>query len=262
MAGLGQRFIENDVIQSQETINFQQPKPFVKAGDQFIIDHLVQSFPAEWKLFFVIQNNFPQQYKDYLVERGQIIETTYSERGPIDSVLAALPRLKSDEPCIVSYCDYTLVWNGIDFENQIKKSQIDGAIVGIKGFHSTYSGPNTYCHYQVEGDYVIELKEKELYTDHIEKEWTSCGLYYFKSPTFLKECLDLQIKQKLNYKNGEFYISQALQAALNVNRNLKILNYPIKYFIQLGTPYDVKMYNYWKNIFNIQSKNLLDKTAL
>lgn len=226
MAGLGQRFKDQ---------NYSVPKPFVKIHDKYVIEHLTGQFPVHWKLFFVVNEELEQKYVDTL--KSTVIKTKYSERGPIDTVLAALPQLVGNEPTLISYCDFTLRWDPIDFEKAV--AAVDAAVVGYTGMHPTFLGPNSYCHYRVSGAWIKELQEKKLYTGKLETEWTSCGLYYFKSAQFLEECLNQQLKQSLNYNGKEYYTSLALQAMLNVKPELKILNYPIDTFIQLGTPFDV-----------------------
>lgn len=237
MAGLGQRFKD----QSDKNPIYKDPKPFVQVHNKYVIEYLVEQFSTDWKLFFVVNEDLEEKYIQFLKERfknSMIVKTPYSERGPIDTVLAAWPYVQKDEPTLVSYCDYSLRWDATHFEKTV--ADVDAAVVGYTGFHPTFLGPNSYCHYLVDGSYVQELQEKKLYTGKLDTEWTSCGLYYFKSADFLNRCLQEQLKQNLNYNGKEFYTSLALQAAKNANPQLKILNYPIKTFIQLGTPFDIE----------------------
>lgn len=243
MAGLGQRFSEQ---------SFKDPKPFVKldTGD-YIIEKLVQIFPSEWKIIFVVANTLDEKYLNILKKirsDSHIVKVSYSERGPIDTVKTALDFIL-DQPILISYCDYSLIWDAQDFKFQMESQRADCAIIGYQGVHPTYFGPNSYCHYQVENQNVISLQEKMFFTDHFFKEWTSCGLYYFKNKSILTEALKEQEKQNLNYKGKEFYTSLAIKALMNINPNLKVLNYSVTHFLQLGTPFDVEQYNYWSKFF-------------
>lgn len=234
MAGLGQRFKDS---------GYTDPKPFIKIKNKFMFEYLVEKFPIHWNIFFVINEDLENKYINILNLKNlhsKIIKTKYSERGPIDTVLTALPYLDLNEPTIISYCDFSLEWIASDFEEKIL--DYDAAVVGYTGKHQTFLGPNSYCHYLVQNDQVTELQEKKLYTDSLENEWTSCGLYYFKSAAFLKGCLAEQEKQNLCYNNQEYYTSLSLQAALNINPNLRILNYQIYKFYQFGTPFDIDLY--------------------
>jgi NDP-sugar pyrophosphorylase family protein len=234
MAGLGQRFIDQGYL---------EPKPFIKIKDKCVIEYLVERFPKTWKLFFVINEDLNQKYIDFLTSKflnSKVIVTQYSERGPIDTVQAALPHIQLDMPTIVSYCDFSIDWNAEDFELAVEG--FDAAVVGYTGFQPTFLGPNSYCHYLVDGERVIELQEKVLYTGKLETEWTSCGLYYFKTAEFLKKCLVAQDQQKLCYQGQEYYTSLAIQAMLNLEPKISVLNYQIKKFFQFGTPFDVEWF--------------------
>lgn len=233
MAGLGQRFKDQGYL---------EPKPFIKIKDKCVIEYLVQKFPQHWKLFFVINEDLDQQYIDFLNSKfsnSKVIKTKYSDRGPIDTVLAAIPYV-NNEPTLVSYCDFSLDWDAEDFELSV--DGYDAAVVGYTGFQPTFLGPNSYCHYLVEGDRVKELQEKVLYTGKLETEWTSCGLYYFKSADFLHQCLQAQDEQKLSYQGKEYYTSLAIQAILNQKLETHVLNYKIKKFFQFGTPFDIQWF--------------------
>lgn len=258
MAGLGQRFKD-----SGEAV----AKPFVPVGEKSALKHLTDILPAEWKIYFAIGDHLRSAETELEIqklnkENYEIIYVPYSSRGPIDTVQSVLPYLNLDQPVIVSYCDYTMIWNPEKFIAEIQKTNSDAAIVSYKGFHPTYLGPNSYCHLLVdENQFVTDLQEKKLFTENLQTEWTSCGMYYFKSADFLKECLSEQLKQDLCYRTAsqperaEYYTSLALKAMKNKNPETKILNYEIKYFIQFGTPFDVQVYAYWSNYFSAQ-KNL------
>jgi NDP-sugar pyrophosphorylase family protein len=253
MAGLGQRFKD-----SGETV----AKPFVSVGDQSALKHLTDILPDEWKIYFAVGDHLRSAQTESEIQKlnkknYKIKYVPYSPRGPVDTVLAVLPELNPGEPVIVSYCDYTMIWNAEEFINQIQNSNSDAAIVSYKGFHPTYLGPNSYCHLQVDNNgFVTDLQEKKLFTDDLQSEWTSCGMYYFKSADFLKHCLHEQLKQDLCYRisslseRAEYYTSLALKAMKNKNHEIKILNYQIEYFIQFGTPFDIQLYEYWKSYFS------------
>ncbi|MBC7420814.1 MAG: NTP transferase domain-containing protein [Bdellovibrio sp.] len=248
MAGKGQRFLD---------AGFVDPKPLVEVGGKPAIQYLIEAFPATWKLFFVIGEHFRTSDIEEVVcnlrPDAEVVYTDYSERGPVDTILAALPLLENeDEPVIVTYCDYTIIWDAKKFEESVKG--YDAAVVSYQGFHPTYLGPNSYCHLKVVQDRVFRLKEKAFFTEAIETEVTSAGLYYFKSVEFLGQCLASQVAQDLNYHN-EFYTSLALQAAIFDDPTVKILNYPISHMVQFGAPEDIERFEFWY-------KTLVSKSSL
>ena len=248
MAGKGQRFIE---------AGFVEPKPLAEVGSKPAIQYLIEAFPADWKLIFVIGEHFRTSDLEDVIcnirSEVEILYTDYSDRGPIDTVLAALPLLgNEDEPVIVTYCDYTFLWDPEKFIEAVEG--YDAAVVSYKGFHPTYFGPNSYCHLKVVKDRIFRLKEKVLFTESLETEDTSVGLYYFKSVEFLGQCLASQVAQDLNY-NNEFYTSLAIQAAIFDDPTIKVFNYPISHMVQFGTPEDIERFEFWY-------KTLITKSGL
>lgn len=246
MAGQGQRF---------QQAGYTQPKPIVNVAGKPAVEYLINSFDSKWQLIFCIGEHF----KDSNIEKtilkikpnSQIIYTKYSERGPIDTIQAAYPFLKWDEPILISYCDMALLWNSDDFKN--KTRSYDMAVINYQGFHPTYLGPNTYCHVQVKNNEVTQLQEKKLFTDSLEKEITSAGVYYFKNLELLKEALSSQLEQNLKYGN-EFYTSLAVQALLN-KRAVRVLDYRIDHLIQFGTPEDIERFEFWYNSLVLKKKS-------
>ena len=251
MAGLGQRF------QAQ---GYTQPKPLVSVLNKPAIFYLMQSFSASWKLFFVLGEHLKKTELESVIKSirpdAVIIYTTHSARGPIDTVLAAIPYLNKTESVSVSYGDYALIWQPGDFEKFVNESKCDSAIISYRGFHPTYLGPNTYAHMQVDdvSNKILKIQEKKLFGTDIEKEWTSAGFYFFKSVSLLQQGLELQLKNNLKYGN-EFYTSLAIQAlmdeALEKAIPLNVLNYQISHFIQMGTPEDIELIEKWAQIFKL-----------
>lgn len=251
MAGRGQRFSEK---------GFLEPKPMVLAGGRPVFSYLIDSFSKNWSLIFVLaehdrSSSLESSLKKYAELAGaslQVIYTAFSERGPMDTVQAAIPFLRAGEPVLVSYCDLAPIWNPSDFEKIVlnRAANCDLASVNYQGFHPTYFGPNSYCHVQVDAktQLISGLQEKVLFTDQIEKEITSAGIYFFKDKELLQLALSAQIEQNLQYKN-EFYISLALQALLNKDKSLRVLDYRVAQVVQFGTPADIERFEFWLQYF-------------
>ena len=252
LAGLGQRF---------KSEGYNTPKPLISVMGKPAISYLIACLDPAWNLFFAIGEHFKNSDLESSIKKqcpgAQIFYVPYSSRGPIDTVEAVIPYLNSDQAVAVSYCDYFMLWNLSDFKNFLKNTNCDICIPSYKGFHPTYLGPNTYAHLQVneQSNEIEKIQEKKLFGTDIYTEWTSAGFYYFKSVALLKKGMNLQSESNLKYGN-EFYTSLAIEALLNNCRDLKIMNYEISHFLQLGTPADVSGAEKWyKYIILDQKKN-------
>lgn len=256
IAGLGQRFQQQGYV---------DPKPLVSVINNPAIYYLIESFSKSWKLFFVIGEHLKNTTLESVIKsyrpEAVVIYTVNSDRGPIDTVMAAIPFLRSEEPVAVSYCDYALVWNPADFEKFIsfENRDCDVAIVSYRGFHPTYLGPNTYAHLLVNlGNFrVSKIQEKKLFGDDIQKEWSSVGFYYFRNVSLLGKGMQLQLKNNLKYGN-EFYTSLAIQALLDdsavLGNNFNVLNYEVSHILQMGTPADIDLIHKWYLIYQKKEK--------
>ena len=254
IAGLGQRFQQQGYI---------DPKPLVPVIDKPAIYYLIESFSKTWKLFFVIGEHLKNTEVEAVIKSYRpgavVIYTANSDRGPIDTVLKAIPFLNGGEPVAVSYCDYAVVWNPAEFEKSVLSSQCDCAIVSYRGFHPTYLGPNTYAHLLVDelSNRVLKIQEKKLFGNDIQKEWSSVGLYYFRNVSLLEKGLQLQLKNNLKHGN-EFYTSLAIQALLDESENsgseINVLNYQISHIMQMGTPADIQLIEKWYSIYKKKEK--------
>lgn len=250
VAGFGQRFKDE---------GYSQPKPVVSVMGKAAISYLIESFSPKWNLIFAVgehyQNTAIEKEIKHVNPGANVVYVKHSVRGPIDTVQAALPRLNKNEPVAVSYCDYAMIWKPVDFEMYVQQTDCDICIPAYKGFHPTYLGPNTYAHLQVQetSNHITKIQEKKLFGKYIEDEWSSPGFYFFKSVELLKKGLDLQIKTDLKY-GAEFYTSLAAQALMNEDVGLKVLQYPISHFLQMGTPADVSHAEYWHKYIAVDQK--------
>ena len=250
VAGLGQRFQQQ---------GFADPKPLVALINKPAIYYLIESFSKTWKLFFVIGEHFKNTEIESVLKSyrpdATVIYTANSKRGPVDTVLKAIPFLNSQESVAVSYCDYALVWDPDEFEKFVLLNNCDSAIVSYRGFHPTYLGPNTYAHLQVDelSDQVLKIQEKKLFGDDIQNEWSSVGFYYFRNVSLLEKGMQLQLKNNLKY-GTEFYTSLAIQALLNEALALNIQSYEISHIMQMGTPADIQLIEKWYSVYKKKEK--------
>ena len=89
---------------------------------------------------------------------------------------------------------------------------------------------------------MLELKEKNSFTDKRHQEHASVGVYYFKRWSLFKEyCTELL--QKENNILPEYYVSLLYNDM--VADKLDVLVHEVEKFICLGTPSDYEQYQYW-----------------
>lgn len=231
---------------------YSQPKPLIPVSGRPIIERLLQKFPSEWPVTFVMADNhrdsdLPAVLSQLRPSAKQIFIEAHS-LGPTFAIKAALPQMQSTAPVLVSYCDYGFKWDPWDFAEFVKNSKCHCALLSYRGFHAHYLSPVTYAFSRMDGEQVVEVKEKGSFTDNRENEFASAGAYYFDSVDTLREAIEAQEKLGLSL-NGEYYTSLTIEAFLRTRPQANVRVYEIPAFYQWGTPEDLQTFEYWEKTF-------------
>ena len=244
MGGLGQRFVD---------AGYNVPKPFIEVAGQKIIDRIVNMFGEDDEMIFICNERHlrTDDTESYLqgIKRGcTILSVPQHTKGPVFTVIPHLDSIHDDEEVIVCYCDNPYLWNYREFKNYVNKNNVDGCILTHSGFHphrlsSTYMA---YC--KTEGDSLIEIKEKEPYTDNHWEEHASTGTYYFSKGSYVKKYFQNAVKNEVKHTNGEYYVT--LVYNLLVNDGLDVRVFDTDYVTVFGTPEEVKNYEAWNTIIS------------
>lgn len=242
MSGIGKRFIDE---------GYKDPKPLIEIDGYPMIKHVVDLFPEIEDISFICnekhlkETNMVNILKE-ISPNCKIYEVPLENRkGPVDAVLKIVDEINDESEIIISYCDYGTTW---DFQSFLKFSKkFDGVIPSYKGFHPHMLGSDNYAFCKEENLNLIEIKEKEPFTDNKMNEFASNGTYYFKSGKLVKKYFQKLIDLDINVK-GEFYVSMVYNLMIKDNLNVGI--FEIEKMLQWGTPYDLEIYKNWSNYFN------------
>jgi NDP-sugar pyrophosphorylase family protein len=244
MSGFGERF---------RRAGYTLPKPLIEIDGKPIIAHVIDMFPGE-KDFIFICNQDHLENPDYQMEEtlkrycpsGKIVGIPAHKLGPIYAVRQIEHLIDADRPVIINYCDFTCYWNWLHFKGFVTDSQCAGAIPAYKGFHPHTLGSTNYAYMREQNGWVLDIQEKQPYTDNRMEEYASSGTYYFASGTLMVQALRDTMDQDLNIA-GEYYVSLAYKTMLAAQ--LPIAVYPLQHFMQWGTPQVVAEYLGWSKAF-------------
>jgi len=242
MSGVGNRFIE---------AGYKEPKPLVVIDGKPIIEHVCDLFPGETKFTFICnakhlaETNMREVLKG-IKPNANIIEIDNHKKGPVYAVHLIEDLIDDEEEVIVNYCDFGTYWDYQDFLKHTRNRDADGAIPAYKGFHPHMLGSTNYAFMRDEKQWMLEIKEKEPFTDNRMNEYASNGTYYFKKGSFVKKYFNELIDRDINLK-GEYYVSLVFN--LLIENDLRVSIYNIQHMLQWGTPQDVEEYNSWSKYF-------------
>lgn len=243
MAGTGERFLKS---------GYTLPKPLILIEGKPMIAYVTQLFPPDSDFLYICNTKHMKETPMASILRkispkATIAEIRYKKKGPVYGILQAEAYIADDEPVVVSYCDFSTIWDVSAFTAFVTKHDLDGCIVCYSGFHPHLLGNNLYASVKRnEKNDFIEIREKYSFTPNKMDSWQSCGMYYFKTGAMLKKYCKKLVAQKIMC-NNEYYVS--LLYNLMHADTLKIKVFPIDYFCQWGTPEDLEEYLYTRKYF-------------
>lgn len=253
MSGIGKRFLD---------ANYKDPKPLIRVDGKPIIAHVCDLFPSENKFTFICNSKHLREtnMREILLSikpNANIIEIPNHKKGPVYATTFAFDSIDDDEEVIVNYCDFGTYWDYNDFLSHTRNRNADGAIPAYKGFHPHMLGSTNYAFMRDDKQWMLEIKEKEPFTDNRMQEFASNGTYYFKKGSYIKKYFTKLMQEDINLK-GEYYIS--LVYNLMLKDKLKISIYEIQHMLQWGKPEDLEEYQSWSNYFKNLTLLKDDKT--
>lgn len=245
MSGFGERF---------RRAGYRVPKPLIEIDGKPIIGHVVDMFPGETNFVFICNQDHldhPEYRMAELLKRhcptGRIFGIPPHKLGPVNAVMQAIDLVDRDEPTIVNYCDFTCIWDYADFKAFVQETGCDGAIPCYTGFHPHLLHSTYYAYVRHERLRILDIQEKQPYTDQPQREFASSGTYYFASGAMVRDAFERTMaRSDLSY-GGEYYASLAYKPLLEEGRRIAV--YELNHFMQWGAPQDLEEYRYWSDTF-------------
>ena len=241
MNGLGKRFVAE---------GYTDPKPLIPVWDgKLMIEYVLDCFPGETNVIFLCN---PEHLRDTammdillsLCPSGRVVPVPHTGKGPVDTLLTAAHAISETEEVIVSYCDYGMDWDYPGFLADMRAKNAAGGIACYRGFHPHHLGPDCYAYVKTTDDRrLLDIREKQPYTEDKLSEWASSGAYYFRSGAVLKQALCDTIGTEPTIR-GEHYVSMVYKHLPDTS-----YVYEIKRMLQFGTPRDLRDFQMWADVF-------------
>lgn len=244
MSGFGERF---------RRAGYPVPKPLIEIDGKPIIAHVIDLFPGEQDFIFICNEdhlNTPEYRMAEILKQhcpsGRIVSIPAHKLGPVHAVRQVTDLIDRNKPVVVNYCDFTCYWDWQHFKSFVAATACDGAIPAYKGFHPHTLGTTNYAYMREQNGWVLDIQEKQPYTNDRMNEFASSGTYYFRSGQIMLDAFEATMDQGLNV-GGEYYVSLAYKPMLAAGQPVTV--YALQHFMQWGTPEDVAEYNNWSDTF-------------
>ena len=250
MSGFGERF---------RRAGYTLPKPLIPVDGKPIIEHVVGLFPGETDITFICNQDHldnPDYGMAEALQRicpdGKIVGIAPHKLGPVHAVLQMADQLDPMRPVVVNYCDFSCFWNWERFLQFVRASRCDGALPAYRGFHPHSLGTTNYAYMRESGGWVLDIQEKQPFTDDRMQEFASSGTYYFRTAALMADAFQAIIRDDIQV-GGEFYVSLAYKDLLR--RGMSVAAYELQHFMQWGTPDDLREYELWSHAFEALSQS-------
>lgn len=246
MSGQGSRF---------KAVGYPDPKPLIMVDGRPIIAHVLDMFPGATDFIFIcneehLATTSMRSVLTSLRPEAEILAIPSHTHGPVHAVAAAYPYIDDAEDVLVSYCDFSQVWDFRAFQAHVAQEQPAGAVPAYTGFHPHLLHDNVYAGIRSDTDgTMLEIQEKHCFTPSREDCHHSSGLYYFGSGALLKQYSD-ELLASDNTINGEYYTSMIFPLLLR--DGLRVTVPPVTHFMQWGTPADLEEYEAWSRLIHAE----------
>lgn len=251
MAGASRRFVEK---------GYETPKAFLDIDGRPMIHWVCDMFSTEDEFVLLVRqehlaNDRYRRILEISAPRIELIPVEPNDKGPLYTALSADPVVDDAEPVIFTYCDFYQHWHYRQFLHQCH--EYDGGIATFRGFHPASFGDTYYAYIRRNArNEMIELREKQSFTDMRHEEPASSGVYYVRQWQLYKKYAQRVLSDR-SAVGGEYYIS--LIYNLMVEHGLHVTTFDIDRFICWGTPEDLEQYRFWSSYFRDDVHKLIGR---
>ena len=243
MSGMSSRFV---------AAGYDIPKYLIEVDGKKVIEHIVDLYPEDSKFVFIINDKHKEETDivnvlEKLVEKKEIVTIPRHKKGPVFSVSEFDGLIEDDEEVIINYCDFSIYWDYRHFKGFVDATECDGCVICYTGFHPHMLGSDNYAFCRTdENNQILEVREKQPFTDDKMSEFASAGNYYFKKGSYVKKYFKQLMDEDINI-NGEYYVSLIYNLLIQDGLDNRV--YEVPYMLQWGTPGDLDIYNSWSNYY-------------
>lgn len=244
MSGMSSRFSRTGYL---------LPKYLLEVDGKTIIQHIIELYPRDSEFIFIVndknasETNILEVLKSFNLSNSRVKIIPSHKLGPVYTVSYVFDWIEPDDKVVINYCDFSIYWNFNEFEQFVNETDCDGCVICYTGFHPHMLGDDNYAFCKTdETNKILEVREKQPFTNNKMEEFASAGNYYFKKGSYIKKYFQQMMDNGINL-NGEYYVS-LIYNLLNKD-NLNCFVYEVPNMLQWGTPLDLDMYLKWSEYY-------------
>jgi len=243
MSGEGKRF---------KDYGYRVRKPLIEIKKKPMILNACETFPKSNNWNFIInkkddQNNRVEKLIKNFHKDSKIIKVNKLTKGPAESCYLSKKNIDQNKPLFISSCDYITIFNENKWSELIKNKNIDGAIWTYKLDSIIVKSFNAFGYCKIKNkNSVAKIVEKKIISKSPINDQMIIGSFWFrKAKMFFDNCDEARKKNFL--LNNEYYVGNNINLLLK--KNFKFVIFEVDQWVSLGDPFEVKVFEYWEDIF-------------
>jgi choline kinase len=227
MAGLGLRLAKH---------GYKEPKPLIQILGKPIVEWAIETIGDEGNFIFCCSQNHIKQYQlekllKQKIPNCKIISIDYNTEGTAKTILEAKDLIDNDEELFISDSDHYILWNKVQFNEQVRTSLIDACVF-------------VFPENQNSKDYsYVKIDEKGLVIESAEKipisKIACAGMHYFRRGSDFVKYAEIMIEKEHRF-NNEFYVTPVYNELAKHGK--KIMTFPILKKWALGSQEEINQF--------------------
>lgn len=244
MAGAGLRFAKE---------GYTDPKPLVPVDGKRLVERSLECLPAaaNWVAVCLKAHLADQRLTSALHSNGrsiQILETRELTSGQASTCLLAREHVDPEKPLLIAPCDSATVFDEQRFARLTGDPMVDCVVFTFRNHPHANRNPRQYGWVLTDDDGAA----KSVICKEEPPGRTNCGhgvigTFWFRKAKYFFEAADQLIAQDRRI-NNEFYVDLCIQVLIEQGYRVQV--FPVTCYICLGTPDDVRTYEYWAGHFH------------
>jgi NDP-sugar pyrophosphorylase family protein len=244
MAGSGARFAQE---------GYKEPKSLIEVDGEPMVRRALRSLPRAERRIVVCRTElanhraFQSAVADPSPTTLQVVAADRPTDGQASTCLLARDCLDPLQPVLVAPCDTVVAFDEKKYANLTANPDVDCVVWTFQNHPHANRNPEQYAWVVSAGDGTVQqVVCKQPPLDDLRKARGVTGIFWFRRAMDLMENAE-QLIASHNKVKGEFYLDSVIP--LLIQKDFRVLSFPVRHYVCLGTPDDVRTYEYWAPYF-------------
>ncbi len=246
MAGAGKRFVQE---------GYPAPKPYIAVNGDPMVVQSTRHLPQGDRYLFItrkeLQNDAGEKVLKMLFQPATVLCLDELTEGQASTALCAEKLLKPEHPLLIGACDHLIFFDPERFKAlTAPDSGVDALIFTYRNNPMVRLNPRMYGWVETDAaGRALRISVKVPLAGDPAQNHAIVGSFWFRKGRYFTENAREMIREN-NRINNEFYIDQCMNYL--IRNHLRVDVFEVDQYASLGTPDDLRTYEYWQRYFSLK----------